>query len=1375
MRKYLIILVIILCAFTAKSQQRFPSGFPTQANQGWNKWGYGMTDSGLIVANRDTNWLAKYSGTVVFKPSNKKFYWFDSTNLTWNQFADALDTTSLSNRINLKLNITDTTSKWWGIGKRWVDTVYRVNDSTIGFTINGGAQQTFEIKGGAAGGGGSGTVESVALSMPSAFTVTGSPITSSGTFAVSGAGTTLQYIRGNGTLATTDTGMIPNFYLKARGLISGTSPITFNQFTGAIGINNANTSGTKGAASFTAAFSDNGSGLIDLLDLVSAGSCTGCNLNIDAKGRITGYSDGAGGATNNTNIGAGFRILNAVTQEMRTIFVGGGMNIDSVSNTDGLTLSSENISNASLTADGDYTQNWNNKQWYVDSIAGQFLFRMGGVGSTGTRRKDFRINWGGSSFGDNLDGYNIMTTINKADNSGDSLRLGLISSGTGVLSMGYYDVTNSANNTFISYAQQTGLINISAKDSIWIKGAVPAATADSVLGLVNRGANGTGKLVKFPVPSGGGATASEGLIAVGSDIRLGNTDSSSTGQLSTNRFLYGTPGNKLDISRSWLEPDTTRRKITGRYNIDTIYYFGDSHTVGDLATTITRRFSTLTVEMLGYIERNFGVGGTTMIGNTSIITNLPSYSASTIGSYLVINFGTNDARFAAAGVPGFDTTAYKTAYSNWVDAAVAAGWPLDHIVIKQMEYSTESVSFSEFINFKNATRTVALVKGTLFDPTWDRMAADAASGFVASDGYHPNNNGHAFSAYSLISVIKGQVKNNNQVLAINGDSELETLFYKNADTAAYTSRAIGIDSLGKVVAFAPNWFIRNNTSLSELDAASFGITGMGYSQTAFRSTRLEIAGASSARDVGVPAIQAWVDGSNFAHIWAVNWATSGTMPLYLHEFGGTVQVGPGTLNSGARLSVGGNVIASGTVQGMAAFSGNSVGPSTQMYYAAAGYGGLQAYDNPNSLSKNLALQEFGGLTLIGTGTASGSAKLQVDGESYLKDKTVIGRMRTFQNQGIHGLSLLIDTATYIDNNTAISGTVAHVASNSILTPNLAAMSTGVTFTNASTLYIENAPTASTNLTISNPWALFINSGKTHLGTVDTGDNTDSILVLTAGYEIKKVAQSSISSGITSLNALTSATQTFATGTSGTDFNISSSTSTHTFNIPSASTSNRGLITTVSQTLGGTKTFNDGLVATSSSSARITINGNLSSASQVGIFGINFSLLPVTYTYTGAAGTETQGQMFSLFSAPTLSTSNAVTYTGTVASVNFSGAPIASGSATIDHPYNIYASDVSRFAGLALSLNEQSGDATIGTSSGVNIYTGAGGNTWTLPALDTHPGKFLFIKNAGGGNLTVQRAGSDNIYNTSSVTSITVAAGADVVLAAGSSFWYVIGF
>lgn len=51
------------------------------------------------------------------------------------------------------------------------------------------------------GGGGSGTVTSVDLTMPSAFSVSGNPITTAGTLAVTGAGLVSQYIRGDGSLA----------------------------------------------------------------------------------------------------------------------------------------------------------------------------------------------------------------------------------------------------------------------------------------------------------------------------------------------------------------------------------------------------------------------------------------------------------------------------------------------------------------------------------------------------------------------------------------------------------------------------------------------------------------------------------------------------------------------------------------------------------------------------------------------------------------------------------------------------------------------------------------------------------------------------------------------------------------------------------------------------------------------------------------------------------------------------------------------------------------------------------------------------------------------------------------------------------------------
>jgi hypothetical protein len=54
-------------------------------------------------------------------------------------------------------------------------------------------------------------------------------------------------------------------------------------------------------------------------------------------------------------------------------------------------------------------------------------------------------------------------------------------------------------------------------------------------------------------------------------------------------------------------------------------------------------------------------------------------------------------------------------------------------------------------------------------------------------------------------------------------------------------------------------------------------------------------------------------------------------------------------------------------------------------------------------------------------------------------------------------------------------------------------------------------------------------------------------------------------GLNALNGLTAQVQNFATGTSGTDFGISSASTTHTFNLPTASATNRGALSTADWT------------------------------------------------------------------------------------------------------------------------------------------------------------------------------------------------------------------
>ena len=93
-------------------------------------------------------------------------------------------------------------------------------------------------------------------------------------------------------------------------------------------------------------------------------------------------------------------------------------------------------------------------------------------------------------------------------------------------------------------------------------------------------------------------------------------------------------------------------------------------------------------------------------------------------------------------------------------------------------------------------------------------------------------------------------------------------------------------------------------------------------------------------------------------------------------------------------------------------------------------------------------------------------------------------------------------------------------------------------------------------------------------TAGTNTSADSLLTITSGL-VRKLPLSTFANAsnvIASLNGLTATTQTFATGTSGSDFNIVSSGTTHTFNLPDASFTERGLLTTTAQNIAGQKVF-----------------------------------------------------------------------------------------------------------------------------------------------------------------------------------------------------------
>jgi hypothetical protein len=112
---------------------------------------------------------------------------------------------------------------------------------------------------------------------------------------------------------------------------------------------------------------------------------------------------------------------------------------------------------------------------------------------------------------------------------------------------------------------------------------------------------------------------------------------------------------------------------------------------------------------------------------------------------------------------------------------------------------------------------------------------------------------------------------------------------------------------------------------------------------------------------------------------------------------------------------------------------------------------------------------------------------------------------------------------------------------------------------------------------------------------------------------------SATTGIISLNNLDGIAQTLVVGQSGVKFNISSTGTSHTFNIPNAGVGVSGLITGITQSIGGVKSFYDNLLVRDGKELRIYSDSNLYYS------GLK-SAATASTTFTFPNGTGTSGQV-----------------------------------------------------------------------------------------------------------------------------------------------------
>lgn len=274
------------------------------------------------------------------------------------------------------------------------------------------------------------------------------------------------------------------------------------------------------------------------------------------------------------------------------------------------------------------------------------------------------------------------------------------------------------------------------------------------------------------------------------------------------------------------------------------------------------------------------------------------------------------------------------------------------------------------------------------------------------------------------------------------------------------------------------------------------------------------------------------------------------------------------------------------------------------------------------------------------------------------------------------------------------------------------------------------------------------------GQLAYAHNTGKLAIGDGSTAFSSLTNLLASSGISSLNGLTNATQTFATGNSGTDFNIVSTTSTHTFNFPTASATNRGLLSSADWT-----TFNNKGNGTVTSVAALTIG---TTGTDLSSSVANGTTTPVITLNVPTASASNRG---------VLSSADWTTFNGKVSTGAITGSGLTMATARILGRTTAGSGaieEISIGSGLSLSAGTLSATGGGGALSAITAATGTNtidnlnfAQTWNWSTLNTQTAfshnfnalttgtAFEFLTSSGSLNST---NGMFRVANTGAATS-----------------------
>ena len=265
-------------------------------------------------------------------------------------------------------------------------------------------------------------------------------------------------------------------------------------------------------------------------------------------------------------------------------------------------------------------------------------------------------------------------------------------------------------------------------------------------------------------------------------------------------------------------------------------------------------------------------------------------------------------------------------------------------------------------------------------------------------------------------------------------------------------------------------------------------------------------------------------------------------------------------------------------------------------------------------------------------------------------------------------------------------------------------------------------------------------------------------------QVKRITIPSGGSGVTTVGAF-----------SGSSIANGASISGSTITFGPADGTNPGMVTTGTQTFAGDKTFG----ARTSILSYVYGNGTGKSASFTVSTGdgsfiiLNGLSSNATITLPSASGSDGSGRVIEF--------QNTNTNLPGTANWSFASTVTDNKGTTVTnlipgYTYKIYANAagwqlLSAVPPINSVLVTSGSTANIGGGPVHYIFTGSTA-TWTLPTNSAYNGVILYMKNAGSGNITLNASGSDTIYDTSSVTTITITPGTSRMIVSINGVWYV---